>query len=305
VAIAGSVVSVLLGLLMVLGAVAMRAAPEPATQPAGSLAALTIMASVCCGFGVWGLASAVGLLLRTNWARLCFVIFGGVLAFFSFFIAAGFLLVLVIPTTPPLPDNVSRSLFIAILVMFAAVSLACLGIGLWWLVDFNRSAVKASFAGDAPPPPPSRFSVSVSIISWLLIVGSAIAAVEMLFGYPLLLFGIIVRGWASSLLLALFAAVGLSAGIGMLKKRVEAHSLAVGYFGFGILNGASLLLLPGSFGRMQALLRETRGSETLPVDMKAFMMFMAFIGLVVAGTMLSTLIRARKPFVDACQVQVE
>jgi hypothetical protein len=297
-------VSILLGLLMVLGAVAMRAAPEPPTRPAGSLEALAIMASICCGFGVWGIVSAGGLLLRRNWARLCFVIFGGFLVFFSFCAAAGCLLVLFVPT-PARPDNVSQSLFTAIFVVFTTASLACLGIAIWWLVYFNRSAVKVSFGGDASPSPRSRFPVSVSIISWLLIVGSAGTAVQMLFGYPVLLFGIVARGLTASLLLALFAAVGLSAGIGMLKKRIEAHSLAVGYFGLGILNVASLMLLPGSFDRMQAVLRETQGSQALPVDMKAFMMFTSFVGGLTVGTMLFLLIRARKPFVDACQVQVE
>jgi hypothetical protein len=305
VAIFGCFVSILFGLLMVLGGIAMRTAPEPTTQPAGSVLALVIMASIFCAFGVWGIASAVGLLLLRNWARLCFVIFGGFLAGVSFCAAAGFLLVVVIPSTASLPDNVSQSLFTGVFVGGAAVSLACLGIAIWWLVYFNRSTVKASFTGGAPPPPPSRFPVSVSIISWLLIVASAIAAVEMLVAFPVLLFGIVVRGWAASLLRALFAAAGLSAGIGMLKKRIEAHSLAVGYLGFGMLNGASLMLLPGSFGRIQAVVRETQGNQPLPGNMKAFMMFAAFFGLLTSGTMVFLLIRARKPFVDACQVHVE
>jgi len=297
-------VSILFGALMVLGAVAMRVAAEPATRPAGSLGALAIMASICCAFGSWGIASAVGLLLQKNWARLCFVIYGGILALFSFFAAAGCLLALVIPTTP-LPDNVSPSLFTGIFVMFAAVSLGGLGIGLWWLVYFSRSTVKAAFVGDAPPAPPSRFPLSVSIISWLLIVGSAVSAVQMLFGYPLLLFSVVVRGWAASLLQALLAAVGLSAGIGMLKKRIEAHSLAVGYFGFGILNAASLMLLPGSFGRLQEVIRETQGSQAPPFDMRVVMMLATFSGALMVGAMLFLLVRARKPFVEACQVQVE
>jgi hypothetical protein len=72
-----------------------------------------------------------------------------------------------------------------------------------------------------------------------------------------------------------------------------------------MLNGVSLMLLPGSFGRMQAVLRETQGNQPLPGNMKVFMMFAAFVGVLMVGTMLFLLIRARKPFVDACQVQVE
>jgi hypothetical protein len=65
------------------------------------------------------------------------------------------------------------------------------------------------------------------------------------------------------------------------------------------------MLLPGSFGRMQAVLRETQGNQALPVDMKAFMMLTTFVGVLTVGMMLFLLIRARKSFVDACQVQVE
>src|ERR1041384_4997028 len=75
VAFFGSIVSILFGLFMVLGAVAMRSAPASTTQPRGSLAGAAVMALAYCGFGVLGITSAVGLLLRRNWARLCFVIF--------------------------------------------------------------------------------------------------------------------------------------------------------------------------------------------------------------------------------------
>lgn len=305
VAILGSIVSILGGFLMVISWVAMRSAPQAPPQPVSPpLATLAILAMVYCALGAWGITSAVGLLLRRNWARLCFVIFGGLLAFFSFFGVAGSLLVAyVVPTTTPLPDNVSEGLFRGSFAVAAAISLVCFGIAIWWLVYFNRSAVKAAFVGDVAASHPRRFPLAVSIVAWLLISGSVVAAVEMLFPYPLLIFGIVFRGWAASLLLALFAAIGLAAGIGMLKKRIEAHSLAVGYLGFGLANAASYIVVPGSFARLQELVREAQGNQALPLtDMSRFMTFGMFVGFVSTSAILILLIRARQPFVDACQL---
>jgi hypothetical protein len=310
IAILGSIVSILGGFLMAISWVAMRSAPQAPTQPVSPIppvATLAILAMIYGALGAWGITSAVGLLLRRNWARLCFVIFGGLLAFFSFCGAAGSLLVaFVVPATTPLPDNVSEGVFRGLFAGAAAISMVCLGIAIWWLVYFNRSAVKASFVGDAAASHPRRLPLAVSIVAWLLIAGSVTAAVEMLFPYPLLIFGIVLRGWAASLLLALFAAIGLAAGIGMLKKRIEAHSLAVGYLGFGLANAASYIVVPGSFARLQELAREAQGNQALPLpDMSGAMMFGMVVGIVTTSAILILLIRARKPFVEACQLNVE
>src|SRR5258705_10071081 len=127
VAILGSILSILWGFLMVIGWVAMRSAPQAPPQPVSPippLATLAILAMVSCALGAWGITSAVGLLLRRNWARLCFVIFGGLLAFFSFCAAAGSLLVaFVVPATTPLPNNVSEILFRGLFAVAAAICL--------------------------------------------------------------------------------------------------------------------------------------------------------------------------------------
>ncbi len=150
--------------------------------------------------------------------------------------------------------------------------------------------------------------MAVSIIAWLLVAGGVINAVQMLFSYPLLLFGIVLRGWAAGVALALFAAVSLSAGIGLLKKRSEAHSLAVGYFAFGILNVISYVVLPGSFARMQDVIREAQPSQAsgFPAgDMNSFMVFIMLFGLVFTIAVLVLLIKARRPFIAACQASTE
>ena len=107
--------------------------------------------------------------------------------------------------------------------------------------------------------------------------------------------------------MALFGAVSVTAGIGMLKRRIDAHSLAVGYFGFGVLNAVSLLVIPGSFARMQEIVRETQGSQVMLTASatNSFMAFGTFVGFAFASGMLVLLIKSRKPFVDACQMPAD
>ena len=303
VAFLGSLVAILFGGLTALSALANgpAAAARPPDQPVPPLAAIAIMAVFQFAFGFWGITSAVGLLRLKNWARLCFVIFGGLLAFFSFCGGVGSLLAgAALPSS--LPVNVPPRVFAAVVLVFTVISVIGLGIGIWWLVYFTRPSVKAQFGAEAVAAQPREFPLAVSIIAWLLVAGGAINAVQMLFSYPLLLFGIVLRGWAAGLALAVFAAVSLSAGIGLLKKRVEAHSLAAGYFAFGILNGVSYIVLPGTWARMQDILRETQGVQSpgLPAS-PSFMIVVTLMGLAFTSAVLWLLIRARKPFIAACQ----
>jgi hypothetical protein len=305
VALLGSVIAILFGGLMALSGLAVltSASTRSSEQPLPSVAVIAVMAGVEFAFGAWGIASAVGLLRLQNWARLSFAIFGGLLAFFSLSSAGGLVLgAIALPST--LPPNVSPGLFRAIVLVFAALSVIGFAIAIWWLVYFNCASVKAHFGAEAVAHTPRRFPLAVSIIAWMFIVGGMMTAVQMLFSYPLMLFGIVLRGWAAGLALALFAAISLSAGIGLLKKRVEAHSLAVGYSAFGIVNVLSYLVVPGSFARMQDLVRETQSSQApglSAADMKPFMVFITLVGLAFTSAVLVLLIRARRPFLDACQ----
>lgn len=302
VAILGSLVSIFVAAVMALSGAAMRMPTDrPLNQPLPSVGVIAIMGFMYFAFGAWGVMSAIGLLRLKNWARLCFLIFGGLLAFFSLSATAGSLILALPGATPPAP-NVTPALLRGVAAVFVMLSLTGFAIASWWLVYFNRASVKAEFGTGASTPLPRQFPLAIRIIAWLLVAGGAINAVQMLTGYPLVLLGIVLRGWASGLALALLAAISVSAGLGLLKKRVEAHSLAVAYFGFGVLNQVSYLVLPGSFARMLDVMRETQGTQGLPASaMNPFMIFAMLFGLVFTGVVLVLLIRARKPFVDACR----
>jgi hypothetical protein len=311
VALLGSIGTFLLAGLMGLNALVITASPAAArlpNQPAPPpIVLLAIIAVAYAGFGVWGIASAVGLLKLKNWARQCFMIFGGLLAFVSVFMTAGSIVAgVVAPATAQLPSDVPRGLITGVFLAVALVGLICLGIAIWWLVYFNRPAVKAAFMGEAIAPEPPHLPLTVIIVAWLLITGGVIGAVEMFTPYPLLVFGVVLRGLPASLALALFAAVGLTAGIGMIQKRVDAHSLAIGYFGFGVLNVLSYFVVPGALARMEQVYRETQGSQAPPAAFtNSIMMFALFVGFVGCSGILVLLIKSRRPFVDACQAHVE
>jgi len=302
VAILGSLVSIFFAAVMALSGAAMRMPTDrPLNQPLPSVGVIAIMAIVYFACGAWGVSSAIGLLRLKNWARLCFLIFGGLLAFFSLSAAAGSLIVVLPGATPPAP-NLTPAVLRGVAAVFVILSLMGLAIASWWLVYFNRATVKAKFGTGGSARLPRQFPLAITIIAWLLVAGGAINGVQMLLAYPLVLFGIVLRGWASGLALALLAAVSVTAGLGLLKKRAEAHSLAVGYFGFGVLNQVSYLVLPGSFARMHDVIRETQGSQGLPAGaMNPLMIFVMLFGLVFTGVVLLLLIKARKAFIDLCR----
>jgi MFS family permease len=312
IAILGSLGAFLFAALMGLNAIVMSGSPVAASlpnqPPLPPIVLFTAMAVLYCGLGAWGIASAVGLLMLKNWARRSFVIFGGLLVFLSVCLTAGSMVAafVVAPATAPIPADVPRGLIAGVFLAVAVLGLVCLGIAIWWLVYFNRPAIKAAFMGEAAAQVPHPFPLTVTIIGWLLITGSALTAVNMFSPYPLLIFGMVLRGLPAGLALALIAAVGLTAGIGMLKKHVDAYSLAVGYFGFGVLNVLSYLVVPGALTRMQEVYRETQGNQTLPAAAaNSIMAFAIFVGLVGTSLLLLLLIRARRPFIDACRSDSE
>jgi len=162
VAILGSIGTFLMGAVMALNAFLIGTTPgasrlpnQPAPPP---LALAVIMAVFYFAFSAWGISSAVGLLQLRNWARRCFLIFGGLLAFLSFCTAAGSLIAaLALPGTMPPAANVQPELIRAVAVVFIAISLIGVAIAVWWLVYFNRSSVKAAFDGGAVASTPRSF----------------------------------------------------------------------------------------------------------------------------------------------------
>ena len=184
IAIIGSLVSILLGVLMIF---AMRAAfVPPPEHPAPAIpigVMFGILTGFYAGFGVWGIVSTIGLLRLRNWARICFAIFGGILAFFSLSGAFGMGLMATSPTEPP--PNVSPAFMTGVYAVFAIVALLFAALGIWWMIFFNRSRVKAQFMGEAAASAPRLFPLSLTIIAWFLIIGSVNVWLIFLLPFPM------------------------------------------------------------------------------------------------------------------------
>src|SRR5262249_26285389 len=109
--------------------------------------------------------------------------------------------------------------------------------------------------------------------------------------------GFLVRGTAARILLLLFSLTCFASGIGMLRKWRWAHSLAIGYFVFGLINSLGLLI-PGAISRMRIAIDQVPAGNRFPSDMAdAFLWFGLISGSIFTGVMLWFLITRRGAFV--------
>lgn len=205
------------------------------------------------GPGLWGIITGIGLWRLRPWARISTLIFSGLLIVMGLMAPLG---ILAIPMTPP--PNTDASIMTGIKITITAFYLSLAAIGAWWMIYLTRPRVKGQFGdGSASTSvrlgPRSGRPVSISVIAWLLIIGSCFMPINMVLHYPMIFFGLVLSGWASNLLLILFGAVSLIAGIGLLRMRPFARLLALGYFTFGTVNALTFWTLPGASERFARL----------------------------------------------------
>ena len=226
------------------------------------------------------------------------------LAVFGTINVFGTALVVLVFSRAALPDpNVPRGLMVGMMGGMALASAVAAGLGIWWLVLFNRAAVKGYFAGlatsipDAPPIPRR-----VLIVAWMM-VASVVAVPFLLFGssaMPAYFFGIELQGPVRFAFLLTQVGVVVAAGVGLLRRRLGAHALAVGVYLFGLVNFGALLVTPGGLRRTLPASVSGSGAE-LPqevVDLMfpALMVFSLALTLALVGLLWS----ARARYVRAC-----
>src|SRR5579883_3069666 len=238
--------------------------PLPNQPPPPAAVGVTIgfIATFYSAFGIWGIVSAIGLLKLRNWARLCFIAFGGLLCLFAVFLMFGMLMLAFFMPQAPAP-NVSPQLIKRIFAVMGTSMLLPAGLGVWWMIYFNRSRIKLQFMSEAKASEARQFPVGVTVIAGFLILGGASIFISSMGTFPLLLFGFIVRGYAARAVLIAWGFIGLFAGIGILKKHPAAYSFAIGYFVFGLLNSIVYWAVPGSAARMLDAMREMPGGQTM------------------------------------------
>jgi hypothetical protein len=100
---------------------------------------------------VWGIVTAVGLLQLKNWARISTIIISILLMVFGAF---GILTSMVFFLKPPPGNGVDPKMVSIIGAVTAVIALTQIGIGIWWMIFFNRAGVKAQFMPQPFPYPP-------------------------------------------------------------------------------------------------------------------------------------------------------
>ena len=83
-----------------------------------------------------------------------------------------------------------------------------------------------------------------------------------------------------------------------MRWRSWAHSLAVGFYSFGLLNVLSLVI-PGAMPRMKAAMQEFLPPDA-SFDPTVFVWFSLVIGVLTSGVLLWFLLTRRRVFLDAC-----
>jgi hypothetical protein len=248
------------------------------------------MFATLAGLGIW---TSVGLFRLRSWARTSILVFAGFLAAFSILTL---LMTRVVPMPPETTAVTEHTVRQTTAVMFGIP----LAIAVWWLIQFNTQSTKTAFASPVTEPASPR-PLSITIIGWVCIVGSASLLLWIPTRLPVFLFGAIFKGWIAGVIYALFAALSLYIGKGLLDLRERARILAIAWFGFGLVHGTVVTLVPPLRQRMLELQRTLAQNQPSPIPFdQGTMMYVtvAFTAIMVT-TAIWFLIRNRAAFVRA------
>jgi hypothetical protein len=294
-ALVGSLLALALGLLTAVGLFLAPTQPPPDSQlpPAFFKTILLLVPLFYILPAIWGIVTSIGLFQMKNWARISIIVFAALLTLGGFFGAIGALAFAVakMPSNLPAEVMVFTRIF---LVVFTALQL---GIGIWWLVFFNRAKVRALFqarpdlAGAPPvpaayppqasystPPPPLPGAaaavqvalqpqqgpslpgrpLSISILAWYMLVISIFFPLNLLIGAPAVAFTAILTGWPATVYYLAIGAVHIYVGIGLLRLQAAARAAGIAYFVFAFVNSAVFYFAPGGRARIDHLMEMQR-----------------------------------------------
>ena len=250
-AIAGSLLTFVIGILM---PISMALAPPPAgpgAPPFPLMAVGIIMAVIFSAFALWGILTGIAIFRRRGWARISIMLFGILLAIMG---AGGAVASFFIPV--PEQEGVDPRIMSTVRFGMAAFYLVLAAIGIWWLALFNKQTTRKYFAGVDPREDPGARPLSLSIIGWYLLLSSLMMAVSAVFKIPAFILGGVLTGWGALGVYSLFTVVQLYLGTGILHLQEHARVGGIAYFCFGALNSLLTMLPPGFDARMEILRRE-------------------------------------------------
>jgi hypothetical protein len=334
-ALIGSAGAIGMGALTFVGLLAGGAAPPKGFS--GSLiffrAIMLLVPLIYILPGVWGIVTAVGLLQLKNWARISIIIFSVLMIAFGLITALSSS-VFFLTNPPPGLDRQGVAFVRVFMLMLAAGQI---GLGVWWLVFFNRAKVKGQyvapsmFAGypgapaghpiqpsyHAQPPPAAsgavayqasqspRRPLSITIIAWFMLVGCVFLPMSLALHTPASLFVWLLTGWRATLFFLIVAALLIFIGVGLLRLNPYARLVGIGYFVFAILNSVVFFFAPGGRARiarmveLQHQLFPGLQGASPQLDPMPFILVGGVIGLLFALVPLYFLIKEKHAFEKA------
>ena len=229
-----------------------RLPAQPAWLPWFSVA----IAAVCVGLATWGIITSVGLFRMRRWARYSLLVIAGSFLVFGL---PGMLMMIVMTMVPiPTPATIDpayahtmqfaqRIVFVVIALFYASIS----AIGIWWLVYFNRKAVREAFIGTSVSPLISRRPLLISVLAILNFAGAPMCVLMAMIPIPFGIFGLIVGGWQKIFTLLAFAALIAVAGVGLWRLQEWGRRAAITLQLIGFINCLFFLVRPSALQRYQ------------------------------------------------------
>jgi hypothetical protein len=256
---------------------------------------------------LFGIATGIGLIYLRHWARISILIWGGMSVFFGV-IGIPMALLMPFPPTPNAPNLPAENMQ-AVRWIFLIIYGMPLLIGIWWLVLFNRKAVKAQFAGapvsaDAGLPRKPACPLPISVLAWFYVTSilNLLFLPFLSFHVPVFVFGRVLPGGVGLAVLILSCVAFTVAGVGLLKLKPWSYSLTIGLQLFWLASMAVSMLSPNYNAVMDSFVKEMQASMHLPESQFSSMNFAAhygwaiILGLVIAGAVLGLLVYYRPRF---------
>jgi uncharacterized membrane protein (DUF2068 family) len=274
------------------------------------------LSAVCLALAVWGIITTVGLFRLRRWARYSVLVIGGIIAAIGGFSMLTSLIILAIPMTPTAGMDASdASTFAAMKYVIFAVSEIMYGImtgvGVWWLVYFNRKQVRevfhsgAAVEGGTLEIVRSQRPVAITVLAVLELFGAACCMMIAVLPFPGILFGIALQGWQKAMFLLFFAAAQAAMGVGLWRLAEWGRRLGMLLMAFGIAQCVFCMLRPSQIVSISAEFNQRMGLPASPLPAQAQnIMFISMFGfsLLFCFAIVAVLIYYRSAFVKPAEL---
>jgi hypothetical protein len=270
--------------------------PPTTPQPPFLKAVMVITAAVFFGSALWGVLTAVGLFRMRRWGRTSILVIGALLVFFC-----GLSLVMLPVMSMFVPELESTGGMSTVMGFMMAFYLIPILLGLWWLIYFNRAAVKAVFLQRSVPDEGPRQPLSIAVIAWHAVVFGIVTVPLCLSNWRAYIFGILLTGWPAKLAFLVIGAAELIIGAGLLKLKPWSHTAAVWFCIYTMVQCVVFAFLPNKAARMEEMMKyyppEWRADPSLTMDVMFW--FGAVFSLLTFATVLWYLFTRKKAFLEA------